>query len=138
MAKWLHVSDRMLAKAQKADFSSFHSNESLRLQPPIPSGSQRSVNKGAGEKVLGKWCADTSVVLAVSDNSVRFVGSFRRKRRSSFTPTASNGTRKIFTLQRRSYHSGGSVQMHLLGRTTLLRLFRSRMDPRTAQGRILH
>ena len=33
------------------------SNESLRLQPPIPGGSQRSVNKGAGRKVLGKWYA---------------------------------------------------------------------------------
>ncbi|KAH9983064.1 high nitrogen upregulated cytochrome P450 monooxygenase 2 [Russula compacta] len=29
-------------------------NESLRLQPPVPSGSQRSVNKGKGPKVLGK------------------------------------------------------------------------------------
>ncbi|KAI9507521.1 high nitrogen upregulated cytochrome P450 monooxygenase 2 [Russula earlei] len=29
-------------------------NEALRLQPPVPSGSQRSVNKGKGAKVLGK------------------------------------------------------------------------------------
>ncbi|KAH8980271.1 high nitrogen upregulated cytochrome P450 monooxygenase 2 [Lactarius akahatsu] len=41
--------------AGKPNFGSLHSNESLRLQPPIPSGSQRSVNKGAGEKVLGIW-----------------------------------------------------------------------------------
>jgi len=33
---------------------------SLRLQPPVPSGSPRSVNKGAGVKVLGKWYADTT------------------------------------------------------------------------------
>jgi hypothetical protein len=37
-----------------------NSNESLRLQPPIPGGSQRSVNKGAGKKVLGKWYAATN------------------------------------------------------------------------------
>ena len=30
-----------------------NSNEALRLQPPVPSGSQRSVNKGKGVKVLG-------------------------------------------------------------------------------------
>ena len=30
-----------------------NSNEGLRLQPPVPSGSQRSVNKGKGAKVLG-------------------------------------------------------------------------------------
>jgi cytochrome P450 len=30
------------------------SNEGLRLQPPVPSGSQRSVDKGKGPKVLGK------------------------------------------------------------------------------------
>jgi len=29
-------------------------NETLRLQPPVPSGSQRSVEKGKGTKVLGK------------------------------------------------------------------------------------
>jgi len=29
-------------------------NEGLRLQPPVPSGSQRSVDKGKGSKVLGK------------------------------------------------------------------------------------
>jgi len=29
-------------------------NEGLRLQPPVPSGSQRSVDKGKGPKVLGK------------------------------------------------------------------------------------
>jgi hypothetical protein len=31
-----------------------NSNEALRLQPPVPSGSQRSVNKGKGYKLLGK------------------------------------------------------------------------------------
>lgn len=51
-------------------FDSLNSNESLRLQPPIPGGSQRSVNKGTGEKVLGKWYAqaDTSIYLVVSHN----------------------------------------------------------------------
>jgi len=28
-------------------------NEALRLQPPVPSGSQRTVGKGKGTKVLG-------------------------------------------------------------------------------------
>src|SRR5712691_4724272 len=28
----------------------FNSNEALRLQPPVPGGSQRSVNKGNGPK----------------------------------------------------------------------------------------
>ena len=31
-----------------------NSNEALRLQPPVPSGSQRTVGKGKGSKVLGK------------------------------------------------------------------------------------
>jgi hypothetical protein len=31
-----------------------NSNEALRLQPPVPSGSQRTVAKGKGAKVLGK------------------------------------------------------------------------------------
>jgi hypothetical protein len=70
MAKWMHVSDRVLAKARKTNLSSFRSNESLRLQPPIPSGSQRSVNKGAGQKVLGEWCAGTYAGPTVSDHSI--------------------------------------------------------------------
>ncbi|KAF8269044.1 high nitrogen upregulated cytochrome P450 monooxygenase 2 [Lactarius quietus] len=42
-------------------------NESLRLQPPIPGGSQRSVNKGVGKKVLGKWVIpeETQVTIHV-------------------------------------------------------------------------
>ena len=32
-------------------------NEALRLQPPLPSGSQRTVGKGKGAKVLGKLYA---------------------------------------------------------------------------------
>ena len=34
---------------------SHFSNEAMRLQPPVPSGSQRSVLRGAGAKVIGQW-----------------------------------------------------------------------------------
>ena len=34
-------------------FGAAYSNETLRLQPPVPSGSQRTVRKGKGPKVLG-------------------------------------------------------------------------------------
>ena len=46
---------------EKLNLTRLISNESLRLQPPVPGGSQRSVNKGAGRKVLGKWYADVSI-----------------------------------------------------------------------------
>ena len=35
-------------------FYTANSNEALRLQPPLPGGSQRTVGKGKGSKVLGK------------------------------------------------------------------------------------
>ena len=35
-------------------FATANSNEALRLQPAVPSGSQRTVGKGKGQKVLGK------------------------------------------------------------------------------------
>ena len=54
MAKWLHVGD-CAGKEYLNELISyvFNSNEALRLQPPVPSGSQRSVNKGNGPKILG-------------------------------------------------------------------------------------
>ena len=36
-----------------ADFAIANSNETLRLQPAAPSGSQRFVGKGKGPRVLG-------------------------------------------------------------------------------------
>ena len=55
MAKWLHVG-HYAGKGclNKLICYGFNSNEALRLQPPVPSGSQRSVNKGEGAKVLEK------------------------------------------------------------------------------------
>ncbi|KAH9169509.1 high nitrogen upregulated cytochrome P450 monooxygenase 2 [Lactarius sanguifluus] len=46
-------------------------NESLRLQPPIPSGSQRSVNQGAGEKVLGKWVIPEGTQVTLHTYSIQ-------------------------------------------------------------------
>ena len=55
MVKWLHVSDCGWKDALNyLLFCSINSNEGLRLQPPVPSGSQRSVDKGKGAKVLGE------------------------------------------------------------------------------------
>ncbi|KAI9447574.1 high nitrogen upregulated cytochrome P450 monooxygenase 2 [Lactarius indigo] len=46
-------------------------NEGLRLQPPIPSGSQRSVNKGAGKKVLGKWVIPEGTQVTLHTYSIQ-------------------------------------------------------------------
>jgi hypothetical protein len=77
---------------------SLNSNESLRLQPPIPGGSQRSVNKGAGEKVLGKWYAGRSRFLLVSDNR----HSFYR-----VIPEETQVTIHVYSIQRdpRNFHT---------------------------------
>ena len=56
MAQRLHVRDyawKNLSIINSLFFLLSNSNEALRLQPPVPSGSQRSVNKGKGAKVLG-------------------------------------------------------------------------------------
>ena len=54
MAKWLHVSVRLVeAGLEGLTFTAANSNEALRLQPPVPGGSQRTVRKGKGTKVLG-------------------------------------------------------------------------------------
>jgi cytochrome P450 len=42
-----------LKNLQEIHFYPSNSNETLRLQPPVPSGSQRSLDKGKGAKVLG-------------------------------------------------------------------------------------
>ena len=53
MVKRLHVSDYSCKEALNYSIvcCCSNSNEALRLQPPVPSGSQRSVD---GAKVLGK------------------------------------------------------------------------------------
>ena len=40
--------------SERLIFVTANSNEVLRLQPTIPSGSQRTVSKGEGTRVLGK------------------------------------------------------------------------------------
>jgi hypothetical protein len=55
MAEWLHVGVRNAGVTLGgSNFAIANSNEALRLQPPVPSGSQRTVGKGKGTKVLGK------------------------------------------------------------------------------------
>ena len=55
MAKWLHVGHCAGKEyLNKLISYGFNSNEALRLQPPVPGGSQRSLNKGEGAKVLEK------------------------------------------------------------------------------------
>ena len=52
----MHVSDYASKEVliNSISFGCGNSNEGLRLQPPVPSGSQRSVGKGKGTKVLGE------------------------------------------------------------------------------------
>ncbi|KAI9447575.1 high nitrogen upregulated cytochrome P450 monooxygenase 2 [Lactarius indigo] len=57
-------------------------NESLRLQPPVPSGSQRSVNEGAGEKALGKWVVPEGTQVTLHTYSIQ------RDPRNFHTPDA--------------------------------------------------
>ncbi|KAF8481478.1 cytochrome P450, partial [Russula emetica] len=45
-------------------------NEALRLQPPVPSGSQRSVDKGKGPKVLGSLVIPEWTQLALHTYSI--------------------------------------------------------------------
>ena len=40
--------------SERLIYFTVNSNEVLRLQPTIPSGSQRTVSKGEGTRVLGK------------------------------------------------------------------------------------
>ena len=55
MVERLHVGRLHTKKALNDPFLCYaDSNEGLRLQPPVPSGSQRSVDKGKGPKVLGE------------------------------------------------------------------------------------
>jgi len=56
MAKWLHVGfcGAFMRTLEELIFAVANSNEALRLQPVVPSGSQRFVGKGKGTKVLGK------------------------------------------------------------------------------------
>ena len=54
MVKWLYVSDCAKETFDSSTFCCGNSNEGLRLQPPVPSGSQRSVDKGKGAKVVGE------------------------------------------------------------------------------------
>ncbi|KAI0298930.1 high nitrogen upregulated cytochrome P450 monooxygenase 2 [Russula brevipes] len=45
-------------------------NEALRLQPPVPSGSQRSLAKGAGAKALGKLVIPEQTQLSLHTYSI--------------------------------------------------------------------
>ena len=55
--EWLNgcmwVYDALKQNPEELIFAAANSNETLRLQPPVPSGSQRFVGKGKGTKVLG-------------------------------------------------------------------------------------
>jgi hypothetical protein len=53
MVKWLHVGVRCANVEPGLTFVMANRNESLRLQPPLPDGSERTVGKGKGPKVLG-------------------------------------------------------------------------------------
>lgn len=46
-------------------------NEALRLQPPVPTGSQRSVNWGKGPKVLGKLVTPKGTQLSLNTYCIR-------------------------------------------------------------------
>ncbi|KAH9026090.1 high nitrogen upregulated cytochrome P450 monooxygenase 2 [Lactarius hengduanensis] len=57
-------------------------NEGLRLLPPVPSGSPRSVDKGTGEKVLGKWVIPEGTQVTLHTYSIQ------RDPRNFHTPDA--------------------------------------------------
>ncbi|KAH9056336.1 cytochrome P450 [Lactarius vividus] len=53
--KWLHVGcAHVEANLEESIFAAVDSNETLRLQPPVPSGSQRRVDKGKGTKIISE------------------------------------------------------------------------------------
>jgi hypothetical protein len=54
MAKRLHVGVRLVeVDSDELNFAATNRNETLRLHPAIPSGSQWTVGKGKGAKVFG-------------------------------------------------------------------------------------
>jgi hypothetical protein len=55
MVERLHVSVEVRNPAEEGLIYLPNSNETLRLQPPVPSGSGRILGKGKGAKMLGKW-----------------------------------------------------------------------------------
>jgi cytochrome P450 len=57
-------------------------NEALRLQPPVPSGSQRTVRKGGGAKVLG------NLIIPEQTQLVLHTYSIHRDPRNFHTPEA--------------------------------------------------
>ncbi|KAF8258059.1 high nitrogen upregulated cytochrome P450 monooxygenase 2 [Lactarius quietus] len=57
-------------------------NETLRLQPPVPSGSGRSLDKGKGAKMFGKWFIPEETQLALHTYSIH------RDPRNFHTPDA--------------------------------------------------
>ena len=56
--EWLNgcmwVYGALTRNLEELTFAAANSNEALRLQPPVPSGSERTVGKGKGTKVFGK------------------------------------------------------------------------------------
>jgi len=57
-------------------------NEALRLQPPVPSGSQRTVGKGKGTKVLG------NLIIPEETQIILHTYSIHRDPRNFHTPDA--------------------------------------------------
>jgi hypothetical protein len=54
MAKRLHVGVYLVEEdSDELTFAAANRNETLRLQPPIPSGTQWTVGNGKGAKVFG-------------------------------------------------------------------------------------
>ena len=53
MVEWLHVGLRFVEVDSELNFATANRNETLRLQPVIPSGTQWRVGKGQGVKVFG-------------------------------------------------------------------------------------
>jgi len=70
-------------------------NETLRLQPPVPSGSGRSLDKGKGPRTFGRWFIPEETQLSLHTYSIH------RDPHNFHTPDAflperwlSNGARK--------------------------------------------
>ncbi|KAH9057217.1 high nitrogen upregulated cytochrome P450 monooxygenase 2 [Lactarius vividus] len=71
-----------LTNLQGLIFTATNSNETLRLQPPVPSGSQRRVDKGKGAKVLGNLIIPEETQLYLHTYSIH------RDPRNFHTPEA--------------------------------------------------
>ncbi|ETW83732.1 hypothetical protein HETIRDRAFT_472015 [Heterobasidion irregulare TC 32-1] len=84
-------------------------NEAMRLQPPVPSGSQRSVLRGAGAKVIGQYIIPEETQLFIHTYSVH-----RDPRNFSPAPDSFLPTRWL-TESTEQAHTG-SAASHRTGR----------------------